>query len=68
MLSDTLLRCEGMRILRENLGIVETARFIALINRESFDYPEWRRDLYGDMSLEELVEKADKFQKEKYGK
>ena len=54
MLTDTLLKCRGMEVLGENLGIVEAERFIALMNREPFDYTEWQRNLYADMPLEEL--------------
>ena len=68
MLTDTLLKCRGMEVLGENLGIVEAERFIALMNREPFDYTEWQRNLYADMPLEELVERADKFQKEHFAK
>ena len=66
MSTDTLLKCRGMEILCENLGIVESARFIALMNREPFDYTEWQRNLYADIPLEVLVERADKFQKEHF--
>ena len=37
MLAETALRREGMKILKERLGLVEAERFIALMNRESFD-------------------------------
>jgi len=61
MKTDTLLREEGMRILSENLGLVEAERFIALIIREPFDYTKWQQDLYSDVSLEDLCQKADSF-------
>ena len=61
MKTDTLLREEGMRILSDNLGLVEAERFIALIIREPFDYTKWQQDLYSDMSLEDLCQKADEF-------
>jgi len=32
-----------------------------LLKRESFDYTKWRKDLFEDLSLEELAEKADQF-------
>ena len=54
-MTDTLLRSTAMSILRENLGIVETERFIALILKEPFDYTQWRTDnLHDDMSIDEL--------------
>jgi hypothetical protein len=55
----------GMRILRETLGIIETEIFIANIKREDFDYTEWRRDnLFENMTLEELVNKAAEYERE----
>ena len=63
-MTDTLLREKGMRILSENLGLLEAERFIALIIREPFDYTNWQQDLYEDMSLEELCQKSDNFWKQ----
>jgi hypothetical protein len=59
MLTDTVLRQKGMSVLSENLGLVEAERFITLIIREPFDYTEWQRNLFQNMTLEELCEKAD---------
>ena len=64
MKTDALLRQEGMRVLSTNLGLVEAERFISLIIREPFDYTEWQRDLYSDLSLEELCNNADAYWKE----
>ena len=58
MKTDTVIRSEGMRILSERLGIVEAERFVSLILREPFDYTEWQRNLYKDMSVEDLGAKA----------
>ena len=54
MLAESALRREGMKILKERLGLVEAERFIALMNRESFDYTEWRRDMFEGMSVREI--------------
>ena len=62
MRSDTLIKSDGMRVLAENLGIVEAERFITLILRESCDYTEWQRTLYGDMDVKELYDKIIKFE------
>ena len=64
MSTNTTLRKEGMRILAANLGLVETERFISLIISEPFDYTKWQQNLYDDMTIEELCEKADNFWKE----
>ena len=61
MMPDTVIRSEGMKILSDNLGIVEAERFIMLIQRESFDYTKWQEDLFEDMSIEEISEKAAEF-------
>jgi len=37
-------------------------------DRESFDYTEWQNNLYNDMSLEELCEKANNFWNETHKK
>jgi hypothetical protein len=57
-LPDVVLRTEGMRKLNEWFGLVNAERFISLIIHEPFDYTEWRRTLYKDMTAEELYEKA----------
>jgi len=62
MLAEMALRNEGMRVLLNNLGAVEAERFISLIIREPFDYTEWQRDLFNDMSVKELSRLAmDKY-------
>ena len=62
MRSDTLIKSDGMRILAENLGIVEAERFITLVLREPFDYTEWQRSLYGNMGVNELYNKIVEFE------
>ena len=54
MMTDTILKRRGFDILSETLGLVDTERFISLILREPFDYTEWQKNLYGDISLEEF--------------
>ena len=61
MRTDTLIREEGMRVLNERLGLVEAERFITLIIREPFNYTEWQRDLFNDLTLDELCDKADDY-------
>jgi len=63
MIAEMNLRNEGMKILINNLGHVEAERFISLIIREPFDYTEWQRDLFDDMSVKELSNNAMKAQK-----
>ena len=56
--SNTVLKDTGMRILAEQLGLVEAERFIALMRREPFDYTEWRQGLYRDVPLNEFLRDA----------
>ena len=45
----------GLNVLSKELGDIDAAAFIALVNRNQFDYTEWRREnLFKDMTLEEL--------------
>ncbi|MCL2754576.1 MAG: hypothetical protein FWD35_02510 [Oscillospiraceae bacterium] len=51
----------GMRLLRENLGVIETEIFIVNIKNKGFDYTEWRENLWEDMTTEELFAKASAY-------
>jgi len=61
MRTNTILRDDGMRILAEQLGLVEAERFIALMRREPFDYTQWRQGLYKDVSLSSFLQDAQKY-------
>jgi len=56
----------GMKLLREKLGIIEAEIFITNIKNPGFDYTEWRENLWEDITLRELLERAVKAE-EKYG-
>ena len=43
MMTDTEIRAKGISILAQYLGDIEMERFIALIQREPFDYTHWRQ-------------------------
>ena len=60
-MSDIALRVDAMRYLTQKLGRVNTEKFITLISEDSFDYTKWREDLFEEMSLEELAQKAQKY-------
>ena len=53
-MNDTILLNTGMKILVDNLGIVEAERFIYLMNKERFDYTEWHGTLFEGMSVREI--------------
>ena len=44
MKTDVELRSEAMDLLRNQLGLVESERFIALVTRDAFDYTRWRQN------------------------
>ena len=54
MITDQEIRLNGMRTLIQALGEVQAERFIALIQRDNFDYTQWQQDLFNEMSVEEL--------------
>jgi hypothetical protein len=58
MKTDTDIRSEGMRALFQVLGAVEAERFITLINREHFDYTEWRKSQWQDETVASLAQRA----------
>ena len=54
MKTDTILRIEGMQVLLTYLGMVEAERFVALLQREPFDYTKWQENLFENMSIEQI--------------
>ena len=63
MKTDTVIRNDGMKVLLDNLGMIETERFIMLIQREPFDYTKWQENLFEDMSIEEISANAAEFRR-----
>ncbi len=66
-MTNSVLINTGMKVLIENLGDVNAEKFISLIIRETFDYTKWQRDLFGEMSIEEVSNKAMKLYNKTYG-
>ena len=60
MITDTEIRLKGLKVLAKYLGDVEAERFIALIQREPFDYTKWRQDIDEEFTIEEISNKAMK--------
>jgi hypothetical protein len=58
MLTDAEIKLMGLQVLTKYLGLVETERFVAIIQREPFDYTAWRQNLDEDLSLEEIDSRA----------
>jgi hypothetical protein len=68
MMVDTEIKMLGIDILNRHLGVVETERFIALIQREKFDYTKWRKNLFTGMSGEEISKRAMELQEHQKNK
>ena len=62
MRTDSEIKMLGFEILNNKLGMVETERFVALIQRENIDYTKWRKNLFKGLSGKEISEKAMEFQ------
>ncbi len=58
MITDTEVRVKGVQILSQYLGDIEMERFIALIQREPFDYTQWRQHIDIDESIDAISKKA----------
>ena len=56
-----ILRYEAMELLMQTFGLVDAERFICMVKRDSFDYTEWRRDQWNDMSIDEIHEAAAEY-------
>ena len=54
---DTEIKVKGLALLTEHLGSVEAERFVAIIQREKFDYTKWRQNLFSGLSGEEISRK-----------
>ena len=62
MQSDTVLKSDGLRILAENLGVVEAERFVTLLLREPFDYTAWQKKMYKGETVASLFNKVKAFE------
>jgi len=58
MITDTEIKIRGLKVLAEAIGDVEAERFVALIQREPFDYTKWRQALDDDLPTEEISKRA----------
>ncbi len=65
MITDTEIKIKGVQALTNMLGEVDAERFVALIQREPFDYTKWQRTLWDNMTVEEISKKAMKSYKER---
>lgn len=63
MSTDEEIKQRGMKALLQELGDVDTEKFIKMLLRESFDYTKWQRKLWTDMDVNKLSEQATEYQK-----
>jgi hypothetical protein len=49
-----------------SFGMLETERFITSIKSDSFDYTEWRKELWKDKTVDEIHGMAVEFENKKY--
>jgi hypothetical protein len=63
MRTDNALRYEAMNVLLQAFGAVDAERFISMVKRDTFDYTEWRRGLWNDMTIEEVFAEAVAYEK-----
>lgn len=62
-MTDSELKSKCFTILSEQVGNVEMERFIMLLNRDTFDYTEWRKDnLFLGESVDSLCDQIERFQ------
>ena len=62
MRTDIALQYEAMNLLLHAFGTVDAERFISLVKRDNFDYTEWRRGLWNDMTIDEVYTEAAAFE------
>lgn len=62
---DTNLKLQGIKILVENLGDIETEKFLSMIREDPFDYTLWQSDLWKEKSVEEVSTNAMEYIKKK---
>jgi hypothetical protein len=65
MYNDFELRMEGFKVLFKALGELNAERFIMLLNRDPFDYTEWRKKLHTTQTVEEIHKEAIQQRKSK---
>lgn len=58
MRNTSVIMTEAMNCLIEKMGIVETEIFISNIIKEPFDYTEWQRQHFDNISLEDINKQA----------
>ncbi len=63
MKPDIVIRLEAMETLIAKLGEVDTERFIQMIKMDTFDYSQWRDDLWKGKSVDEIHQLAAEYER-----
>lgn len=66
MRTETEIKQKGIEALLRELGDVDTEIFIKMLIREPFDYTKWQRDLWPELTVDELSKKAMEHQRERH--
>ena len=67
-MTDSELKSKCFTILAEQVGNVEMERFVMLLNRDTFDYTEWRKEnLFQGETVDSLCGQIEQFQASKAG-
>lgn len=65
IITDTEVKQKGLGALLEALGEVDAERFIMLLNRDPFDYTIWQRNLFENMTIDQISASATALRKKK---
>ena len=61
-MTDSELKSKCFTILAEQVGNVEMERFVMLLNRDTFDYTEWRKtNLCQEETVDSLCDQIEVF-------
>ena len=64
-MTDSELKTKCFTILAEYVGNDEMERFIMLLNRDTFDYTEWRKlNLFQGETVDSLCDQIEQFQQQ----
>jgi hypothetical protein len=63
MRNTAVIMQDGMDCLIDKLGAYETEVFIWNILKEPFDYTEWQKEYFKDVSLEDFNRRAAEYDK-----
>jgi hypothetical protein len=63
IMTDTLLKHEGLNVLAEHLGPVDMECFLVLMSREQADYTAWRKSQPDTLIVREYRKRAMDYQK-----